>query len=170
MLNPQRLRLWRKPRLLLGGVPPGAFNRVAIPLGLLGVVDLLSKRAMLSFLALDQRVVVLPGVLDVTYVENRHGAMGLFGDRPAALVGFALLVVIVLSVLLSAQLRRSALAQVGFGLVLGGALGNCLDRLVHGYVIDFIALPHFYVFNLADAGIAAGLVLVAIPAVQRARA
>jgi lipoprotein signal peptidase len=78
------------------------------------------------------------------------------------LAAFALAV---LWCVLRGPLAESRLAQVGFGLIAGGAAGNVIDRLVHGYVIDFVALPHFYVFNLADAAIACGLCLVALPSV-----
>jgi signal peptidase II len=95
-------------------------------------------------------------------VHNAYGALGLFGDRPVLLILLALAVLIVLGFLLRDVIRRSATAQVGFGLVAGGALGNVIDRFVHGYVVDFIAPRGFYIFNVADACITVGIVLVAL--------
>lgn len=95
--------------------------------------------------------------------------MGLFGDRPALLVALALAVLIALGFLLRPNIRGSALAQAGYGLVAGGALGNVVDRATHGYVIDFVALAGFWVFNVADACIAVGLLLLAWPAVRARR-
>jgi len=111
----------------------------------------------------------VPHVLDLTYVENVHGAMGLFGSQPAILVALAVAVLAILWFALRGPMRGSPLAQIGFGAIAGGATGNVIDRLVHGYVIDFIALPHFYIFNLADASITAGLVLITVASFGPAR-
>ena len=90
--------------------------------------------------------------------------MGLFGDRPALLVALALIVLVGLAILLRANVRQSPLAQVGFGLVAGGALGNVVDRAIHGYVVDFISVSGFWIFNVGDACITCGIVLLALPA------
>jgi signal peptidase II len=138
-----------------------------VPLAVVGILDLLSKRWIAASLVLDERRTVLPHVLDITYAANGHGAMGLFGDRPALLVALALAVLVALFALLRGTLRASSVAQVGFGLVAGGALGNVIDRVVHGYVIDFVSVPHFFIFNVADVAIAVGLALVASPSLGR---
>jgi signal peptidase II len=143
------------------------FERIAVPLAAAGILDLVSKRAILASYAVDERRSIVPRLLDFTYVRNAHGAMGLFGDRPALLVALAVGALALLWYLLRTTLAASPLAQVGFGLVAGGALGNVTDRLVHGYVIDFIAVPHFYVFNVADAAITIGLILIAAPTLVR---
>ena len=101
-------------------------------------------------------------MLTLTYVRNGHGAMGLFGTRPGLLVALALGVIAVLAGLLRSALRESTLTQIGFGMVVGGAFGNVVDRLAHGFVVDYVALPRFYVFNFADASISCGLFLIAL--------
>lgn len=146
-----------------------AFERIALPLALVGIADLLAKHAIVGSFVPGERRTIVPGLLTFTYVENAHGAMGLFGDRPALLVALAILALGVLGWFLRVPLRASA-AQVGFGLVAGGAIGNVVDRLVHGYVVDFIALPHFFVFNVADAAITLGLVAIAVPTFAPPRA
>jgi len=93
--------------------------------------------------------------------------MGLFGDRPLLLILLASVVVIVLAFLLRDALRRSALAQIGFGLILGGAIGNVVDRYVHHFVVDFVSVRNFYIFNGADACITAGVVLLVVSALRR---
>jgi signal peptidase II len=110
----------------------------------------------------DERRALIPGLLDLHFVRNVHGAMGLFGDRPLLLVSLALVVVGVLAFLLRTIVRRSPLAQVGFGLMLGGAFGNVVDRSLHQYVVDFISPRGFFVFNLGDACISLGLACVAV--------
>ncbi|MFH0820885.1 MAG: signal peptidase II [Candidatus Peregrinibacteria bacterium] len=58
--------------------------------------------------------------------------------------------------------KKSFLNQAVFGIILGGALGNLMDRLLHRYVVDFIVLKPFPVFNLADLGITVGLLFLAL--------
>ena len=57
--------------------------------------------------------------------------------------------------------KKSFLNQAVFGIILGGALGNLVDRLLHRYVVDFIVLKPFPVFNIADIGITLGLIVLA---------
>jgi len=132
---------------------------------------LLSKRAIVASFAPFERRSIIPNWLTLTYVPNRHGAMGLFGDRPLLLILLALGVVVVLALLLRETLRSSTLAQAAFGLILGGAIGNVIDRYVHHFVVDFISVRNFYIFNGADACIAVGVVLLILSALrQTARA
>lgn len=131
------------------------------------IADLLSKRAVLTSFPPDTRHQVVPGLLSIVVVHNTHGAMGLLGDRPALLIVLAVAVLIVLAILLRDVIRRSAVAQMGFGLIAGGALGNVIDRFVHGYVVDFIAPRDFYVFNVGDACITLGILLVVLAGGRR---
>lgn len=109
----------------------------------------------------------MPGLLDFAFNPNQHGAMGLFGDRPALLIALALAVLALLGYLLRDVVRASPLAQVGFGLVAGGAIGNMWDRLIHGFVVDFIAPRAFYVFNIADACISVGMAFIIAAAMRK---
>jgi signal peptidase II len=128
---------------------------------------LLTKRAVLAAMTPGERHALIPGWLDIEYAQNEHGAMGLFGDHSVVLVTLALVVVVVLAVMLRSLIRESALAQVGFGLMVGGAMGNVVDRIIHHYVVDFIAPRWFYVFNGADACITVGLCLMAFASLRR---
>jgi len=129
----------------------------------------LTKRAVASSLQPGERRAIVPYLLSLTDVRNTHGAMGLFGDNPMLLIGLAIGVLGILALLLGRSLRAEPLVQAGYGMVAGGAIGNVVDRIVHGYVLDFIALPRFYVFNVADACITTGLILMAIPSLRQAR-
>jgi signal peptidase II len=104
--------------------------------------------------------------LDLTLRLNRGISFSLFaGDSPA---GQAVLlgVTLVATGLLAWWLirSRSALPAAGLGLIIGGALGNAIDRLAHGAVIDYLDLHafgrHFFVFNIADAAINVGVALL----------
>jgi signal peptidase II len=130
---------------------------------------LLAKRWVAASLVPNERRTLVPHVVAIVYAKNTYGAMGLFGDRPLVLVCMAAAVLVGLWFVLRSVTRESNLAQIGFGFVAGGALGNVIDRITHGYVIDFIAVPHFYVFNLADASITLGLALLALESFVRPR-
>lgn len=112
----------------------------------------------------EKGVVTVTPFLDLVLVWNEGISYGLFQQSTAfgkwALVAFAVAV----SGVLAAWLARlgSALAVVSVGLIIGGALGNAIDRAVYGAVADFFSLHafgfHWYVFNIADAAIVAGVV------------
>ncbi len=115
--------------------------------------------------------VVVPHVLSLTTLRNTGVAFGLLsGLGPAPVVGLA---VAVLGVLLynRAAWSGSAAGQWGVGLMLGGALGNIVERLRFGYVLDYLDLHVWPVFNVADTAvvIGAGLLLLALSRSERSR-
>jgi signal peptidase II len=115
---------------------------------------------------------VVAGVLDLRYAENRDTAFSLSERFHGAWKGTALLVfaAIALTAVVVAWWRRrnaSLLEQAGFALILAGAVGNVADRLLRGYVVDFIHLAHWPVFNVADAAISIGVPLLFLAHRQR---
>lgn len=123
-------------------------------------VDQLSK---LAAQRLTQAVVLLPGVLGLRYAENTGMAFSLLSGRPW-LLGLlsAALIIAGLAVLRRYQLGK--VASVAAMLMLGGAVGNMLDRLFRGYVIDMfeVLFVQFAVFNVADAALTVGCCLMII--------
>ena len=109
-------------------------------------------------------VEVLPGVVGFEYVENRGAAFGMgegFG------IAFAALAVIVVAATVIYLLRAPLVSQlevIGLGMVCGGAIGNAIDRVAHGFVTDFITtrFMEFPSFNVADIGITVGVVVALI--------
>jgi signal peptidase II len=107
---------------------------------------------------------LIAGVLQLTYLENTDSGFGLLRNVPvavrtplltAAQIGAGL-------VMLLACLRRRGrpVVRLGLALLAAGALGNGIDRLARGYVVDFIHLRHWPVFNVADVLITAGAILL----------
>ena len=112
---------------------------------------------------------LIPGLLQLTHVKNRGAAFGIFADAPsqAKLVLVVFLSVVALAVVVTLLWRNHPGAKrtgVGLALILGGAVGNLFDRLVHGSVVDFaefyLGNYHFPVFNVADSAIVIGAVLL----------
>jgi len=143
------------------------FETVTILLVL--VLDQVTKEIVRSALALHESVMVIPGMLDFTHVRNTGAAFGLlnaadFPGKTAVMIGIAAVALLAIAAY-GAQLGfHERLARVGLALILGGALGNLVDRAARGYVIDFVDVYwrtwHFWAFNVADAAISIGAVLI----------
>lgn len=109
---------------------------------------------------------VIPNVLDLTLVRNSGAAFGIATGYTAVLTVIALGVCVV--VIRVARTLRDPVWAVALGLLLGGALGNLTDRLVRapgplqGHVVDFLQLPHWPVFNLADCCVCVAAALIAL--------
>jgi signal peptidase II len=108
---------------------------------------------------------VIPGVLTFRFATNPGGAFSLGQDWPWFFVGASVIVSVLIVV--TAFRHTSVLTAVALGLVLGGALGNLTDRLTRGdgfsgHVVDFVDLQVWPVFNVADAAIVVGAVLLAL--------
>jgi signal peptidase II len=117
---------------------------------------------------------VIPGWLNITPVANFHGAFGLFGDNMALLIGMALLVLLVFWFSFRDQARQSLTVRIAFGMILGGAIGNIVDRLRFHYVVDFIDFNRWpqiwnYTFNVADACITGGVILLILASLATRR-
>jgi signal peptidase II len=118
----------------------------------------------------DGPVELIPGVLDLRYTTNPGGAFGLFGGIPWLFVAISAAVIIAI-VLASRRLPATASA-VGLGLVLGGAMGNLIDRAIRGpgfsgEVVDFIDLQVWPIFNLADSAIVVGAAVLLLSGLRR---
>ena len=118
--------------------------------------------------------ILIPGWLQLAPIPNVHGAFGMFGSSKPMLVVLALIVLVVFWWSFREAAARSRLVCVAFGLIVGGALGNIVDRLHYGYVIDFIDFYRFpqiwrFTFNLGDSCITAGVILLLLSSLVRTR-
>jgi len=139
------------------------------------VLDQATKAAVRAWLALHESVTVVPGFLDLTHVRNTGAAFGFFNatDFPfksvimVGVAGIALLAIALYATQLPAEER---LARGGLALILGGAIGNLIDRATVGYVVDFVDAYwrhyHFWAFNVADAAISVGAVVLLLDMVR----
>jgi signal peptidase II len=137
-------------------------DRAAITALIVVVVDLLSKSWAFSATTPGDEVDVIPGIT-IGQTRNEGIAFGFFAGRPWIVFG---LMGIALSVLVYFYLRHRSRPGLWLatGLLLGGAIGNAIDRISLGYVRDFINFPHFPTFNLADVSITAGVIILVLTA------
>jgi len=131
--------------------------------------DQVTKAIVRRTLPLHESVTIIPGVVDFTHIRNTGAAFGFLNgvDFPfktiviaivatAALVGVAMYA--------AGLAHHQTLARFGLALIIGGALGNLIDRVVAGSVVDFVGVYwrsyHFWAFNVADSAISVGVAIM----------
>lgn len=126
-----------------------------------GVVlaDQLAKAAVTGRIERGTSVEVA-GPLKFTLTHNDGVAFGLAGGGGVFVIVLSLFALVALGIFVASVPGRNATWLAG-GLILGGAVGNLIDRIRLGYVTDFILLPHWPAFNLADCAITVGVVVLA---------
>ena len=122
------------------------------------VLDQLSKLWVRNNLP---QIELLPGFLDVIYVENSGSAFGLLSDQTFLLIAISIASLIIIPLIFYYLAPSTTLGIVSLGLILGGAAGNLIDRLRFGHVTDFIDIHienifHWPAFNVADSAIVIG--------------
>jgi signal peptidase II len=129
------------------------------------VVDQLSKAWLTGLLDPGERQAVLGDLLRIVHGQNSGALFGLFQDQ-ALLFGLVSLAVVAMIVAYHATSGRRPVLSVALGLLLGGAIGNMLDRFRLGHVVDWIDAGigdlRFYTFNVADASITGAIVLLIV--------
>jgi signal peptidase II len=133
------------------------------------VLDQLTKAWLTSMLSPGESVQVIGEYVRLVHGQNNGALFGLFRES-ALLFGIVSVGVIALIVVYHARSGRSAYLSVTLGLLLGGAIGNLIDRFRLGYVVDFVDIGigtlRFYTFNVADMAISLSLILLVLLAIK----
>ena len=130
---------------------------------LIVLADQASKYLITLQYSMGGHLDLIPGVLRITYATNSGGAFSMFAEHTLILAIVSAVVCVIIIVLMIA-LKKAALAKLALGFILGGAIGNLIDRFVMGYVVDMFEplFINFAVFNVADIFITIGAVLFVI--------
>lgn len=142
-------------------------NRLFWVVAFLGlVIDQITKYWVVQNFALTESWPLIEGVFHFTYVTNRGAAFSLFSENGAWLRWLSLLVSFGLMALAWFGPVQNRWEQFGYGFILGGALGNGIDRFAAGEVVDFLdfRLIRFPIFNMADVFINIGIICLLIAA------
>ena len=123
------------------------------------ICDQLTKILALHYLAAQDTLPIIPNIFHLTLVHNTGIAFGFFRDHQSLLFILISISLIILFVWGKTRKNLSAIDQVAVGLILGGAVGNWIDRLRLGAVIDFLDFRVWPVFNMADSAITVGVCL-----------
>jgi signal peptidase II len=144
-------------------------------LGIL-LLDQWTKCIIVQKLSLYRKVEVIHGFFNIVHVRNTGGAFGIFGGTGGGMgsilfVVVSLIAIVAIVFLFIKAKENEKILAVSFSLILSGALGNLIDRLHYGEVVDFldfhIAAYHWPAFNVADSAICVGIGLMALEMLKR---
>jgi signal peptidase II len=142
------------------------YTNLVIITALVISADQISKALILQHLPLHHRLTVIEGFFDITHIQNPGGAFGLMANMSATFRVFVFLLISSLAVgfvfyLYVKTPRTHSFLASGFALIFGGAIGNLIDRIRFGVVVDFldvyIGKYHWPAFNIADSAITVGI-------------
>jgi|TARA_B100000902_G_scaffold226319_1_gene214868 signal peptidase II len=129
------------------------------------LIDQLSKTLVHAKMNLYDSFNVIPFLLDFTYIRNEGIAFGInFPGGKIFFIVFPILITLYMISLLKSEEFQDNASQIALFLIIGGAIGNILDRIFRGYVVDFIDFhingAHWYIFNVADSSVTIGLLFL----------
>lgn len=131
------------------------------------VLDQITKGIIRGTLEPRERIDVFPG-FQISRVANEGIAFGLFPGRQAIVAVLTVVALCAIAVALAGLVARNATVAAGAGLLVGGSLGNLIDRMALGSVVDFIDFTRWPAFNVADIGITLGAFLIVVGLLQDA--
>ena len=132
---------------------------------LIVILDQLSKFIVHSTMNLYDSFQVIPYLLNFTYIRNEGIAFGIYFEGAETLfIVLPILITVYLFYLLKSEEFQDKFSQLALFLIIAGAVGNIIDRIFRGYVVDFIDFHlngmHWYVFNIADSSVTIGLIFL----------
>lgn len=136
---------------------------VLILSAVIAAVDFLLKILVINNLKPIGTVEVIPGLFSLKYVENKGAAFGMLSDARWIFIVFTIVIIIALIFIMIRKNINSKLFNVAAILIIGGGIGNLIDRIFYGYVVDYLSISFFPpVCNFADYCITIGAVLMVI--------
>jgi len=144
------------------------YTRLAFVAAWVVLIDQVSKALILKYLPVHHSISVVAGFFDITHIHNPGGAFGLMANMGAGIRTVVFLFISSLAVGLIFYLyiktpRTHSFLAIGFALIFGGAIGNLIDRVRFGFVVDFLDVYvkslHWPAFNIADSAITVGILI-----------
>lgn len=129
------------------------------------ILDQITKIIAVSDLKGQGEKQFIPYIFDLIYVENRGAAWGMFADHRWVFMSISTIAVILMSAALFAYAKEHKMFCISLAAVISGGVGNMIDRVVNGYVVDFLQFsfyPDFPVFNVADIFVTVGCICLAV--------
>jgi len=132
---------------------------------LIVIIDQISKFIVHNYMNLYDSIKIIPYLLDFTYIRNEGIAFGIyFEGGKIFFIILPIFITIYLFYLLKNEEFQDKQSQIALYLIIAGAIGNIIDRIFRGYVVDFIDFHinglHWYVFNVADTSVTIGLIFL----------
>ena len=147
-----------------------------IPVGIILLLDQVTKIYVMSHMSLHDSITVIDGFFNITYIRNPGAAFGFLADsspvfRSIFFVGVAVMAIIMILYLIKKISDEKLLLTFCLSLILGGAVGNLIDRVRFGEVIDFLDFYlfsyHWPAFNVADSAITVGAIILVMEMIKK---
>ena len=126
------------------------------------VVDRISKIYVESNFFEGQSIALIKDYLNLTYIHNPGAAFGILANETWLFIAVAALIVFLIAFFYESIKREGAVFRYGIAALVGGAIGNLIDRIISGAVTDFIQFPIWPIFNVADIAICVGAFLIVL--------
>ena len=134
------------------------------------VIDQIIKSLSLVYLI---NIPIIPNILSLTYAKNYGIAFSMLKEKRIIIIAISILLISFLIYVLKkdyiSKNKDTCLVNIAFGILFGGILGNLFDRIVRGFVLDYIKVSFFSIFNLADIAITFGVVLLIIDNIKESK-
>ena len=130
------------------------------------IIDICSKLVVSKYLSINESIKIINNFINITHVRNTGVAWSLFNNQTILVLIVSIIVIIGIILYIRKNKPTNNVEKISYSLVLGGAIGNLIERLIYGYVTDFIDIKIFNynypIFNLADTFIVIGVILLII--------
>jgi len=138
------------------------------------IIDQLTKWLIRLSLKPGVTITIIPHLFNILYSRNKGAAFGMFQDYSQYLTVLTFVAIFLILYLFVTTPSKDKLLRASYGMILGGALGNLYDRIIYGYVTDFldfhIGQYSWPTFNIADSSISIAIILIIYDAIKKERA
>lgn len=132
-------------------------------IALLVCIDQYTKQIVITYLGIGEKLEIIPNLFYINHVRNTGAAWSLFDGQRTLFIIITILAVLGFSYLLFSKKENKLIIKISYLLIIGGAIGNLIDRISYGFVIDFLDFYIFNydypVFNVADIFLVIGVIL-----------
>ncbi len=129
---------------------------------LIVIGDQLTKGLIQQSMVLNQSIPVWDGIFSITYIHNTGAAFSMLAGKTQVLALFQVIIIgVILGYYILKGRKTHPLLRISLAMIVAGGIGNLIDRLTLGYVVDFLDFHFWPIFNVADIGVSTGCVLLA---------
>ncbi|MGM0445705.1 MAG: signal peptidase II [Bacillota bacterium] len=129
---------------------------------ILVIIDQLIKYNVNNKMVIGQTYPIIENFLHITYVKNTGIAFGLFKNNNLFMISIIIIIIVIVIYFYKREKNKDFLLSIATTVMLSGAIGNLIDRIFYGYIIDYIDFQFWPAFNLADSLIVIGSILLGI--------
>lgn len=124
--------------------------------GIVILIDQVTKYYIKTNMLIGESIPVIPKIFHITYIQNSGGAFGMFQDKTTFFVIVSIIAIILL-IFFYFLSSNNLLIKIALSIILGGAIGNLIDRIINKKVVDFFDFRIWPIFNIADIAICIGM-------------